>query len=385
MTTASTTRSCLLGLLVGVTATVVHGQNSVGWDPSDRLQYTYDDANFDDDGSGWSGVNGLGEWGKEAYTNLNIRSSGNVCDAEMNTRPSPINLFQTSRCQDMHELLTRQISQEGDDCDRDDVTYDVTPYGLKIYFPTSDTNCLRPTIRSSRTNPVDSYTLLWMELHAPSEHVIDGQRFDAELQMVHKGTGNEEGQLLTVSVMITTDDLPSEHSENLEFQYMLEQWHKVADERSQACDGRRGRRAMQQHEGTSSSSSSYKQDEVITSAGRNNRSNNNGIQRNENDNRHQNEENSSARKLQFSSPSPCFTDRFGNGCEPLGPRRRMYPYNLWPSIWYYGYSGSLTSPPCTDIVAWHIIDEPMYVIMLLSYPLVLVVRPVVRLDPFIII
>ena len=351
MTMASTTRSCLLGLLAGLTASIVSGQNSVGWDPSNRLQYTYDDANFDDEGSGWSGINGLGEWGKEPYTNLNIQSSGNLCDAEMNTRPSPINLFQTARCQDMHELLTRQMSQEGDDCGRDDVTYDVTPYGLKIYFPTSDKNCLRPTIRSSRTNPVDPYTLLWMELHAPSEHIIDGQRYDAELQMVHKGTGNEEGQLLTVSVMISTDDLPSEHSENLEFQYMLEQWQKVVNEYTQACDERRGRRTMQHLQDTSSSSSSHKQDQVISSSGsRNNRRNTNP-----------NEENSSSRKLQFSSPSPCRTDRFGNGCEPLGPRRRMYPYNLWPSIWYYGYSGSLTFPPCTDIVAWHIIDEPMYV------------------------
>ena len=37
----------------------------------------------------------------------------------------------------------------------------------------------------------------------------------------------------------------------------------------------------------------------------------------------------------------------------------MFPYNLWQSIWYYGYAGSLASPPCSEIVQWRILDEPM--------------------------
>jgi hypothetical protein len=33
--------------------------------------------------------------------------------------------------------------------------------------------------------------------------------------------------------------------------------------------------------------------------------------------------------------------------------------SLVPSIYFYGYDGSLTEPPCSEIVSWFVIDEPM--------------------------
>jgi carbonic anhydrase len=33
--------------------------------------------------------------------------------------------------------------------------------------------------------------------------------------------------------------------------------------------------------------------------------------------------------------------------------------SLVPSIYFYGYEGSLTEPPCSEIVSWFVIDEPM--------------------------
>jgi carbonic anhydrase len=37
----------------------------------------------------------------------------------------------------------------------------------------------------------------------------------------------------------------------------------------------------------------------------------------------------------------------------------MFPYNLWQSIWYYGYTGSMTAPPCSEIVEWRVLEEPL--------------------------
>lgn len=47
--------------------------------------------------------------------------------------------------------------------------------------------------------------------------------------------------------------------------------------------------------------------------------------------------------------------------DPLTSKGRFDPYHerLVPSVWFYGYFGSLTEPPCYPIATWRIIDTPM--------------------------
>jgi hypothetical protein len=45
--------------------------------------------------------------------------------------------------------------------------------------------------------------------------------------------------------------------------------------------------------------------------------------------------------------------------EPEGPRRKMFPYDLWPTLYYYKYKGSLTYPPCSENARWRIFDAPL--------------------------
>jgi len=293
------------------------------WEEFYRLDYSYDTQ----------APNGPNEWGQVDFASnegewawydnghpiFDLDINGNEC--EQDVRPSPVNLFEDAACQDWHEIRTRQI-QTGD-CTKDDITFELTPYGLKAYYPWWDDNCLRPTIQMPG---LGEFILVWLEVHVRSEHVLDGRRFDAELQFVHMG-GTNNTEMAIVSVLIDA----SARTDHDDFQWMLNQWTDELSTQTNRCAPTNGTRLRKR---------------VLERATRKQQAHRSAsswepnIQR-----RAQN----------------CKPDKFGRGCEPLEPRTRMYPYSMWPSIWYFSYQGSITQPPCSTIVHWRIIDEPMYI------------------------
>ena len=45
--------------------------------------------------------------------------------------------------------------------------------------------------------------------------------------------------------------------------------------------------------------------------------------------------------------------------EGLVNKPKPFPYDLWPTIWYYRYRGSMTTPPCYNNINWRVFDEPL--------------------------
>lgn len=284
------------------------------WQESYELGFNY---NLDSDvgPDNWGNVDtSVSEW--EQYANghplFNLDITINECDISF--RPSPITLDVTDVCTDV-EMWMRQI--DSTDCVANDVSFEITPHTLRAYFPEDDNTCERPAIALDGSD-ADPYVLQWMEIHARSEHVVNGRRFDAELQMVHMGTESNNQKATIVSIMIDA----SARTDHVEFQYMLDQWKIAADALSSNCNStRRRHRTLRTRD---------------TTTGR----------------------------MHQTTPSDDLAERrrtqecTGSNC---GPRIRMYPYSMWPSIHYYKYKGSLTTPPCSGIANWRIMDKTMMI------------------------
>ena len=382
---AMKTNTLLLLSLPLLSIVVVAQQQSIeGWNDDYKLDYSYDvtgDKGPDRWGdltasSSSSSAAAWGEWDVVRQTagendnneDLVEITTDNQCGREQ--RPSPIELIPSATCTDTQELMVREYNPSSDcrhpvdDNNDNEETgpWEVTPYSLRYYMPRTDRACRPPTVRLDgiyadvdRKNVEEHFVLLWLEVHARSEHVIHGKRYDAEIQMVHRST-TRPNELVVVSVLLdashsgTTED-------HADFQrYLLDGWQRKHQQEVETCDRRRRLERNQRHlrgdlrqtPGYVAALQDYVQDARA---------------HNVTQYYHDSDTKSASRHLQ-----KCTADAYGNGCSEMGmgPRRRTFPYNLWPSAWYFSYEGSLTAPPCAGRVHWRIMDTPLYVHWLLK-------------------
>lgn len=275
----------------------------------------------------WRYVNTTGnEW--EQYVGQednNLDVVGNECKSRR--RPSPINLVVNAECMDTHEILTRKIKDT--DCKIDSMAFSVTPHTLRADFPSHDTYCQRPTIDLPNGYP-HTWFAQHIEVHLRAEHVLDGRRYDGEMQMFHLGREDQKRELAAVSFLLDA----SGFRDDARLQEYIDRWEAGAEAADVACRRKLRPETRQAHRRVPVQDGEFFLPVLQHTF-----------------------ENQTEKVIKRKVDHPENDTRRLVG----GYRDKMFPYDIWPTIHFYRYRGMITVPPCSEIVSWRILDEPLVI------------------------
>eukprot|EP00588_Corethron_pennatum_P035636 CAMPEP_0194345600 /NCGR_PEP_ID=MMETSP0171-20130528/104949_1 /TAXON_ID=218684 /ORGANISM="Corethron pennatum, Strain L29A3" /LENGTH=783 /DNA_ID=CAMNT_0039112609 /DNA_START=54 /DNA_END=2405 /DNA_ORIENTATION=- len=155
----------------------------------------------------------------------------NECGDE-GSEQSPVNLKRTTKCKGDHHMLYKYGS-----CKIDDVDFKIEPWGLEGHYPRHGRGCDAPNL-----NIADSFhrrAAARFDLKIPSEHTMDGKRYDAEFYVAHventeKKNNNNRGNLVAMtSVLFYVDG----NKKNEWLEELIDGWEEVAEKEKRRCSG----------------------------------------------------------------------------------------------------------------------------------------------------
>jgi carbonic anhydrase len=211
---------------------------------------------------------------------------------------------------------------QGGNCTFEKLAYEISPYNVGTAF---EEGCAMPTMTLANG---EVYTALKFHLHLRSEHTIDGEFWPAELHIVHKG----ENDFAVVSTFLQIfNDI-----NNPVLEPYLDGWLKTAEETNESCKANKTE--------TEGSSIAFSEGDIIGSS--------NGGEGKGKGKRNKKEKGTKRKR------------RVKKGIAGRKLQEIANPYDLLSGSSYYYYYGSLTTPPCTEAVNWHVTDIPLSISVL---------------------
>jgi hypothetical protein len=230
------------------------------------------------------------------------------------------------------------------------VTRLIEPNKLRIVYPRRpcadqlDVACQEPDppqfdFPHGWTGPTDA---MHIDIKVPSEHLLNGERFDAEMQMYFLHTLRK--RMPTLSVLIRATD----GGFNYYFQELIEAFDAVFRRNQARCAVR------QRHERRQLLA--WEQKLGMGATGTN--ANTAGTVNRGSTGMHQ-----SWADFSTEMENPDYTTTQQNAQRKLQVGTGWDPHHemLVPSIYFYRYDGSMTEPPCGEWVSWFISDTPMII------------------------
>ncbi|KAG7336523.1 Eukaryotic-type carbonic anhydrase [Nitzschia inconspicua] len=235
----------------------------------------------------------------------------------------------------------------------------------------------------------DFADLLHYDIKVPAEHEIEGEKFDAEIQMLTLHPGS--GRIASIGIVVRARS----DGYNAKFQDILNAFQRTYDANARACNSKRRQRRVTQEKDYQDSNDNQEEDvmddevyyqedlweeEPITD-NYNYHNYNNGTQSIMTEQQQQQRRNlrwqdggddtatttTSSYYLRWQENHDDTTDSHSDpNAKYVRQMQRPYigfdPFHksLWPSIYFYRYDGTITEPPCTGIT-WFVMQRPMII------------------------